>query len=177
MAVLPVLKYGDPILRKKVNTVTEFSNLEPLIEDMFDTLYEEEGIGLAANQVGHNLNLMVFDISHLEEYENLEPMVLINSEITDSTGEIEMEEGCLSIPEIRAAVIRPELINLSFKDENGHEKTGKFSGMISRVIQHEVDHLNGKFFTDYLSPAKRKLIHSRLLEIAKTGRPSTGVIV
>lgn len=177
MAVLPVVKYGDPILRKKTSKVDDFTNLDSLIDDMFDTMYEEEGIGLAANQVGQNLNLMVLDVSHLEGFETVEPMVLINSKIVDTEGEIEIEEGCLSIPEIRASINRPETITLSFNNENGVEKTEKYSGMMSRVIQHEIDHLNGKFFTDYLSPAKRKLIHNRLLEIAKTGKPSTGVIV
>ena len=177
MAVLPVVKYGDPILRKKTSKVVEFDNLDSLIDDMFDTMYEEEGIGLAANQVGKNINLMVLDVSHLEEFETVEPMVLINSKIVDTEGEVEIEEGCLSIPDIRASIIRPETITLSFKDENGVEKNEKYSGMMSRVIQHEIDHLNGKFFTDYLSPAKRKFIHNRLLEIAKTGKPTTGVIV
>ena len=179
MAVLPVVKYGDPILRKKVESVKLDSiyTLTEFIDDMFDTMYEEEGIGLAANQVGVDMNLMVIDVTHLDEYENLEPMVFINTEIIEEEGSIEIEEGCLSIPEIRASIPRAESIVAKFYDEEGNSKTEKFSGMLCRVILHEIDHLNGKFFTDYLSPAKRKLVHSKLIEISKDGYPSTGVIL
>jgi len=179
MAVLPVVKYGDPILRKKVELMdlTQFEKYTELIDDMYDTMYEEEGIGLAANQVGVDLDLMVIDVTHLEEYENLEPMVFINTEILKEEGSIEIEEGCLSIPEIRASITRAETIHVKFYDEHGDCKTERFSGMLCRVILHEIDHLNGKFFTDYLSPAKRKLVHSKLIEISKDGFPSTGVIL
>lgn len=179
MAVLPVVKYGDPILRKKVDIMdlNKFDNYIELIDDMFDTMYEEEGIGLAANQVGVDLDLMVIDVTHLEEYENLEPMVFINTKILEEEGSIEIEEGCLSIPEIRASIERPETIVAKFYDEEGNSKTEKFSGILCRVILHEIDHLNGKFFTDYLSPAKRKLVHSKLIEISKDGFPSSGVIL
>ena len=179
MAVLPIVKYGDPILRKKVNQVylDEIVNLSKVLEDLFDTMYEEEGIGLAANQINVNLNLMVLDLTHLEEYEKLEPMVLINTEILKEYGKIAFEEGCLSIPEIRATIFRAESILIKYYDEFGECKKNKFDGMLCRVILHEIDHLKGKFFTDYLSPAKRKLVHSKLLEISEDGFPSTGIIL
>jgi peptide deformylase len=179
VAVLPVVKYGDSILRKKVNKVdiSHLEKLTDLIDDMFDTMYEEEGIGLAANQVGVNLNLMIIDVSHLDEYKDLEPIVFFNSEISEEYGCIELEEGCLSIPEIRATIPRAETIVVQYTDELGNHNTKHFDGMLCRVILHEMDHLNGKFFTDYLSPAKRKLIHSKLLEIAQDGFPSTGVVL
>ncbi|MAJ45362.1 MAG: peptide deformylase [Candidatus Marinimicrobia bacterium] len=179
MSVLPVVKYGNTILRKKVKFINPdmISDLRNLINNMFDTMYEEEGIGLAANQVGFDMNLMVIDVSHLDEYKNIEPMVFINTEILEEKGYIEIEEGCLSIPEIRASVKRAETVVVKFYDEEGNRKTQKFSGMLCRVILHELDHLNGKFFTDYLSPAKRKLVHNKLIEISKNGYPSTGVIL
>ena len=179
MAVLPIVKYGNPILRKKVNNVAleEIENITEILNDMFDTMYEEEGIGLAANQIDINLNLMVLDVTHLEEYEKLEPMVLINTEILEEHGNIEIEEGCLSIPEIKASIPRAESILISYYDEFGECKKNKFDSMLCRVILHEIDHLNGKFFTDYLSPAKRKLVHSKLLEISEDGFPSTGIIL
>lgn len=179
MAVLPVVKYGDPILRKKVNKVdiNEIGQLTNLLDDMFDTMYEEEGIGLAANQVGVNLNLMIIDVTHLDEYKELEPIVFINTEVLKENGSIELEEGCLSIPEIRATIPRAESIVIRYIDEFGQSNTTQFNGMFCRVILHELDHLNGKFFTDYLSSAKRKLVHSKLLEIAEDGFPSTGVVL
>ena len=179
MSVLPIVKYGNPILRKKVEQVDfrELENLSQLLKDMFDTMHEEEGIGLAANQIGLSLNIMVLDVQHLAEYEKLEPMVLINTEILEQNGEIEMEEGCLSIPEIRAKIPRSESILIKYYNEFGECKKNRFDGMLCRVILHEIDHLHGKFFTDYLSPVKRKLVYSKLLEISKDGFPSTGVIL
>ena len=179
MAILPVVKYGDPILRKKVNkiNINQIPFLDSLISDMFETMYDEEGIGLAANQVGKNMDLMVVDVSHIEEYVNLDPFVFINLEILEEEGNIEIEEGCLSVPEIRAKIKRAESILVKYYNREGIQKIEKFDGMLCRVILHEIDHLNGKFFTDYLSPAKRKLISKRLLEISQNGYPSTGVIL
>ena len=185
MALLSVVKYGDPILRKKVNEVTDFSNLDNLINDMFETMYNERGIGLAANQVGVNLAILVFDISHYELDEDADnedsfdpnPRIFINPKIIDSIGECSMEEGCLSVPEIRANVLRAETITLEYDDLNKNKCSEIFSGLAARVILHEIDHLNGKFFTDYLSTSKRMLIQKRLQEIALNGSPSTGIIL
>ena len=175
--ILKVLKYGDPILRKKVEDVSDFTNLPYLVEQMFITMHEESGIGLAANQIGYSLNLMVLDISNLEGEEDCKPYILINTEIIESNGSSIMEEGCLSVPDIRAEIERPETIIIKFQDleQNFYEES--FTGLLSRVIQHELDHLNGKFFVDYLSPAKKILIKKRLLEISKNGSPSTGIIL
>ena len=185
MALLPVVKYGDSILRKKVNKVTDFSQLNNLIEDMFDTMYYERGIGLAANQVGVNLAILVFDIGD-NEFDDEEidddkltshPRIFINPKIIETRGECSMEEGCLSVPEIRAEVVRAETIVLQYDDLSAESYSETFTGLSARVILHEIDHLNGKFFTDYLSKSKRMLIQKRLQEIALTGTPSTGIIL
>ena len=179
MAILSVVKYGNPILRKKVRNVEIFKNLKTLIDDMFETMYHEQGIGLAANQIGIDKNILVFDISHYDNdlINHSEPMILINTKILESKGTSIMEEGCLSVPDIRAEVTRPETIKIRFQDIEGNFHEKKFSGLASRVLQHEIDHLNGKFFTDYLPQSKRKLIQKRLLEISRTGKPSTGIII
>ena len=174
---LKIIKYGDPILRKKVEDVSDFRNLPYIAEQMFNTMHKESGIGLAANQIGYSLNLLVINTSILEGEENTKPFILINAEIIGLKGSSIMEEGCLSVPDIRAEIERPETIIIKFQDleKNFHEES--FTGLLSRVIQHELDHLNGKFFVDYLSPAKKILIKKRLLEISKNGSPSTGIIL
>ena len=176
-SILPVIKYGDPILRKPVKDISDFTSLPNLAKQMFNTMYEESGIGLAANQVGWSLNLLVFDTSNIDQEEDSKPYILINSKIIKIKGSIVLEEGCLSVPDIRAEIERPETITLRYQDldKNFHENT--FTGIISRVIQHELDHLQGKYFIDYLPPAKKLLIKKRLLEISKNGRPSTGIIL
>tara|TARA_B110000438_G_scaffold279512_1_gene303993 strand:- start:106 stop:666 length:561 start_codon:yes stop_codon:yes gene_type:complete len=185
VTLLPVVKYGDSILRTEVDKVTDFSQLDDLIENMFDTMYNERGIGLAANQVGVSLAILVFDISDYElDEEEINgdqsastPRVFINPKIIETIGECSMEEGCLSVPEIRAEVVRAETITLQYNDLDRNSCSETFSGLSARVILHEIDHLNGKFFTDYLSKSKRLLIQKRLQEIALTGSPSTGIIL
>ena len=174
--ILPVLKYGHPLLRKKVVDVTDFNPLPQLVTQMFLTLKEEGGIGLAANQVGKMINLLIVDIDNIEEQKS-KSFIFINSKIIKTEGSCIMEEGCLSVPDIRAEVKRPESITLEYQDLKQDLHQENFSGLVSRVIQHEIDHLSGKFFVDYLSPSKRILIHKRLLEISKNGRPSTGIIL
>ena len=176
MAVLPVVKFGDPILRKKTEPVTNIQDAVALADDMFDTMYEEAGMGLAANQIGMSLNFMVVDISQVEEQDG-RPLIIINAKILETRGQADMEEGCLSIPDIRATITRPAEIALGYLDEDGKAQEDSFDGLLARVIQHEVDHLNGVFFTDYLTPAKRSLINKRLTEISETGAPSTGIIL
>ncbi len=175
--ILKIVKYGDPILRKKVENVKDFSNLAIFTENMLKIMYEENGIGLAANQVGVSLNILVIDISHTDNDNILKPLILINTKIVHSEGSIKMEEGCLSVPDIRAEIVRPETIKIEFQDLNQNFHTATFSGLQSRVIQHELDHLSGKFFTDYLSPVKKSIISKRLMEISKDGQPSTGIII
>lgn len=173
MTTLPVVKYGDPILRKRVELVTNVQEVLDLVENMFETIYENAGMGLAANQVGMDRNFAVIDISHAEENEH--PRIFINPEILEFSGSFEMEEGCLSIPEIRATITRPERVRVRYQDEQGENHAEWFDGLLGRVIQHEVDHLKGVFYIDHLTPAKHAMIEKRLAEIAETGAPSTAI--
>ena len=165
MSVLEVVHYGDPILRKKCNSVKDFSKLESLLNDMFDTMYEENGIGLAANQVGFNMNLFIIDISSIEEDEKRR--VFINGEIINSEGESWFEEGCLSIPDIRLNVKRPDIIKFKYQDEKGQEHEEDFDGLLARAIQHEVDHLNGVFIVDRVSKSEKMSVAKELKNIEK----------
>ena len=153
MAVRHIVYYGDPILRKKCKDVFPEEDLSDLINDMMDSMYEAEGIGLAANQIGVNKNLFVVDISHIDENEN--PRVFINGKIEHSHGESVYSEGCLSLPEIKFDVVRPEIITFSFQDKDRKKKVEEFDGFLARAIQHEVDHLNGILIIDRVSKAAR----------------------
>ena len=189
MAVLEVIKYGNPILRQKTKDVDDISKdkYETLIDDMFETMYDEKGVGLAANQVNIGLNILVLDITRIIEsleeeniaYEekDIGKKIFFNTKIIATEGTCIMEEGCLSIPEIRASIKRPDIITIQFYGIDCKRYEEKFSGFISRVLQHEIDHLNGKYFTDYLSPSKRTLIQKKLMEISKKGYPSTGIVL
>ena len=165
MSVLEVVHYGDPILRKKCNSVKDFSKLESLLNDMFDTMYEENGIGLAANQVGFDMNLFIIDISGIEEDEKTR--VFINGEIINSEGESWFEEGCLSIPDIRLNVKRPDIIKFKYQAEKGQEFEEDFDGLLARAIQHEVDHLNGVFIVDRVSKSEKMSVAKELKDIEK----------
>ena len=165
MSVLEVVHYGDPILRKKCNSVKDFLKLESLLNDMFDTMYEENGIGLAANQVGFDMNLFIIDISGIEEDEKTR--VFINGEIINSEGESWFEEGCLSIPDIRLNVKRPDIIKFKYQDEKGQEFEEDFDGLLARAIQHEVDHLNGVFIVDRVSKSEKMSVAKELKDIEK----------
>jgi peptide deformylase len=173
MAVMPIVKYGDPLLRKRTQKVTDIQSVQPLLEDMFETMYEEEGMGLAANQVGLDLNFAVIDITQTEEDDY--PRVIVNPEILETSGGYEMEEGCLSIPEIRATISRPEKILVQYQDETGELHKEYVEGLLARVIQHEVDHLNGVYYIDHLTPTKLAILDKRLSEIAEKGVPSSGI--
>ncbi|MEE9165944.1 MAG: peptide deformylase [Candidatus Neomarinimicrobiota bacterium] len=168
MTVLPVVKYGETILRKKMRSVEDISQLSILVDDMFDTMYEEDGIGLAANQVNVNLNLCVIDISHTEESDS--PFVFINGKILEKWGESVMEEGCLSVPGIRVDVSRSEGIRFRYEDLSGADHEEKLEGLLARVIQHEMDHLNGRLILDRVSPVIRKQLKNQLREIATANR-------
>lgn len=168
MAALPIYIYGTEVLKKKAKPVKEISNETiQLIQDMFETLHSSNGIGLAANQVGALEQILVVDLSDMEEYKDTKPMVVINPEVVEEEGEWEMEEGCLSIPEIRDIVPRPEMIKLKFQDANLREQKLEAVGLLSRVLLHEIDHLNGVLFTDHLSAAKRALLKGKLKKISK----------
>ena len=154
MAIMNIVKYGDPILNNKCRSVTDFSNIESIIEDMFDSMYEAEGIGLAANQVGLNMNLFIIDVTHTDEVEATH--IFINSKITSRSREKSFfQEGCLSLPGIALDVERPEKIELEYQtiDEKWHKH--EFEGLLSRAIQHEMDHLNGIFIVDRVSEVEK----------------------
>lgn len=165
MAVMEVVYYGDPILRKKCSPVTDLEKIEELISDMFDTMYEENGLGLAANQVGVDLNLFIIDISSVEDDEKTH--VFINGEIVGSSGESWFEEGCLSIPDVRLNIKRPDTIQFKFQGVSGKEHLEEFDGLMARAIQHEVDHLNGVFIVDRVSQTTKMSVDKSLKDIEK----------
>ena len=151
MAVKKVVKFGHPALRTISDNIKDFSNINQLITDLFDTMYEFDGIGLAANQIAITKRIFVVDISHTDECDS--PLVFINGEIEKGDGCAVDSEGCLSLPDIRINVERFNTIEYTYLDENLDQHTKKFSGLLSTVIQHENDHLNGKIITDYATPA------------------------
>lgn len=148
---------GDPILRVKGATIEHFNGeLHSLVDEMIDVMHREDGIGLAAPQVGLSKQLLVLDISSIEKEEK--PRVFINPDIISYSGESVVEEGCLSIPGVREEVARPETIKLSYMNENGDSFEEEYDGWLARVLQHEIDHLNGILFVDHISPLKRQLL-------------------
>lgn len=168
MATLPIYLYGNDVLKKKAKFITDVTNDDiKLIQDMFETMHESNGIGLAANQVGELKQILVLDISDMEAGKGTEPLAMINPEIVEEEGEWEMEEGCLSIPDVREKVKRPEKITVIYNDVDMNEIEMEADGMMARVIQHEMDHLNGILFIDHLSSTKRTLLRARLKKISK----------
>jgi peptide deformylase len=169
MKVLPIYVYDHAILKQKAQKVDNIDDsIVQFIEQMKLTMHEAEGIGLAANQVGSPLAITVIDITPVEGYEHTKPLVLINPEITYySEEETDYEEGCLSLPNLRELVMRPEAIQVSFYNEKIEPQTMQADGLLARVMQHEIDHLNGIYFTDRLSQLKRTLLQSKLRRISK----------
>ncbi|MBF89056.1 MAG: peptide deformylase [Candidatus Marinimicrobia bacterium] len=163
MPVLPIVKYGDPILRKVLDPVKNFQSISNILTDMFDTMYELEGIGLAANQIGLNLNLMIIDISHTDD--TYPPSAFANGTILDGSGKESMDEGCLSIPGIQVNVSRSETVIFSYQDTEGNSHEGEFSGLMARVIQHEMDHLNGRLIIDHATIVERNRLKKQLKEL------------
>ncbi len=165
MAVRPIVIYGNPVLRMKSNTIETIDNgILDLVEDMIETMYEADGIGLAAPQVGESVAVCIVNHGMIED--GAEPRVFVNPVIYEDEGATRMEEGCLSIPDIREEVERPEKIRVRYKDLEGVEHDEECDGMLARVLQHEIDHLNGVLFIDRISPMKRKLLSKRLRQIA-----------
>src|SRR5690554_99873 len=169
MSILPIVTYNDPILRQKAAPITEFDDaLSTLIDDMFDTMYNSEGVGLAAPQIGESIRLFVMDGSVMQEddEEEFPAMAFINPVIIERKGKrVPLDDGCLSIPNVRDNVFRPETIVVRFRDENFEEQEVEVGGWISRIIQHETDHLDGVLFIDYLSSFRKVLIKKDLEEI------------
>jgi peptide deformylase len=168
--IYPVTVFGDPILRKTAAPVTEdFKDLTGFIQNMFETMYSSDGVGLAAPQVGQSIRIFVLDTTSEEEDEPVGiKRAFINPEIIEKYGDAwVMNEGCLSVPEIREDVLRPESVKIRYQNENFmvHEET--HSGFTARVIQHEYDHLEGIMFVDYLNPLKKRILKSKLIAISK----------
>lgn len=170
---LPIVGYGDPILRKEAQPITaDYPGLKQLIDDMFETMYSADGVGLAAPQIDRSIQLVVIGFRPYDEKtdsygEEEERHVLINPEIIEEVGEKQyFNEGCLSIPDIHEDVLRPESIVLHWFDENFVEHNEKIDGMFARVAQHEIDHLHGKVFTDRLSPLRKTMLKRKLNDVA-----------
>lgn len=168
MSVLPVYLYNHPVLKQKTESVREITDeLRTLITDMFETMNAADGIGLAGNQVGKSLALTVIDISETDEKHAPPPFVMINPTIMFySEEENEMEEGCLSLPNFRETVIRPELVQVKYFDADAKEQIIEAGGLLARVMQHEIDHLNGIYFFERLSSLRRTLSQKKLRRIS-----------
>ncbi len=183
--IFPIVAYGDPVLVKKAQTVADdYPKLKELVANMFETMYNAEGVGLAAPQIGLSLRIFVIDSTLFDEKEkkngkssepddeNQEPTGLkrafINPEKIDETGKVwKYEEGCLSIPKITENVSRPDTLHLRYYDEDFNEYVETFTGLTARVIQHEYDHIEGILFLDHLKPLRRQLLKGRLNKISK----------
>ncbi len=168
--IFPVTVFGDPVLRKKAEPISkDFPDLPGFIQNMFETMYNSDGVGLAAPQVGQPIRIFVLDSTHEDEDEPAGiKKAFINPVILEKSGdEWVMNEGCLSLPEIREDVVRPETVKIKYFDENFNEFTEEYSGFTSRVIQHEYDHLEGVMFVDYLNPLKKRILKSKLTAISK----------
>lgn len=171
--ILPIVAYGNPVLRKQAQPVDkDYPNLKELIANMYESMYAADGVGLAAPQINLSLQLVTIGFRPYDEKTDTygpeeERHTLINPEILASKGEMKyFNEGCLSIPDIHEDVQRPSIITLHYFDEDWQEHTEEINGMFARVAQHEIDHLHGKVFTDHLSPLRKSLIHRRMNEIA-----------
>lgn len=164
MSALNVLIYPDERLRTVCQPVAEINNeIRKIVDDMFETMYKEEGIGLAAPQVNIQQRIITIDL----DSENSNQIVLINPEILESSGETGIEEGCLSIPGFRGLVPRKEKVTVKALNRDGNEFTLEADGLLAICIQHEIDHLNGVLFVDYLSPLKRNRIKEKLIKLQK----------
>jgi peptide deformylase len=178
--ILPIVAYGAQILRKVSASIdASYPALPKLLEDMWETMYSSNGVGLAAPQINKDIRLFVIDSAQI--FENLEPheigkypdapgvkQVFINAKVVDLAGEVwSYNEGCLSIPNIREDVSRHETVTLEYQDENFNTHTKTFNGITARVILHEYDHIEGKLFIDYLKPLRKKLLQGKLNDISK----------
>lgn len=168
----PIIAYGDSVLRKKAADISrDYPDLEVLISNMFETMYGAHGVGLAAPQIGLSVRLFVIDATSFAEDEPALKdfkKIFINAEIIEESGEKwAFNEGCLSIPEIREDISRQDTVTISYYDENWNLHKETFNGLAARVIQHEYDHIEGKLFTDKLSPLRKALLKNRLDSISK----------
>jgi peptide deformylase len=170
--ILPVYIYGQPVLRKVTKDInTDYPNLKELVDNMFETMYKADGVGLAAPQIGLEDRILVIDLTPLAddhpEFKGLKK-VMINPHIIEVEGEeVLMEEGCLSLPGIHERVLRKSRIRIQYSDENFNSYDEVFEGYLARVIQHEYDHLEGILFIDHLSGIRKQLIKSKLNNLIK----------
>ena len=165
MAVLPIYIYGSPILHKKLLPIDDLpQDFDRILSDMWETMYDDEGIGLSANQVGLDLRFFVADFSLREE--NIGREVIINPVIIKTEGEVIGEEGCLSLPNIREQIPRAEKIILRYENRERKVIEREFNDLVARVIQHETDHLDGLTMIDRISPLKRSFLRSKLKRLA-----------
>lgn len=168
--VLPIITFPHPLLYKKSEEVEELSGeVRHLIEDMLETMYQAPGIGLAAPQIGENIRVIVFDLSSPDSGVR-RPYHLINPVITAFEGDEEGEEGCLSVPGVRDKVKRRARVEVKGVEIDGKERRWEATGLLARMFQHEIDHLDGVLFIDRLGPIKRRLVKNRLLR----GEPEGG---
>ena len=168
VSTLPIYLYGQSVLRKKARVVkTHDEELVRFAGDMAETMRKANGIGLAANQVGDLRRVIVVDIGAIEESEGERVLAMINPDVLSGTGEWGMEEGCLSIPDLREEVTRNETIRVRYRNVAFREEEIEASGLLARVILHEVDHLDGVLFIDHLSAVKRKILRGRLNKISR----------
>jgi len=178
--ILPIVAYGAPVLRTVAKDISsDYPGLAKFIEDMWETMYASNGVGLAAPQVNKDIRLFIIDsaqvFANLEDEERTEypdepgvKQLFINARIIALEGnEWGYNEGCLSIPKIREDIQRPARVTIEYLDENFQPYTRTFSGITGRIIQHEYDHIEGKLFIDYLKPLKRKLLKGKLDDISK----------
>ncbi|HTH54879.1 MAG TPA: peptide deformylase [Cyclobacteriaceae bacterium] len=168
--IYPIVMYGDPVLRKKAKDIEKGTDILELVNDMYETMHAAHGIGLAAPQIGKSVRLFVVDGTTLEDEPKLADFkkAFVNPVILDEEGEPwAFEEGCLSIPNIREEVERPEKLRIKYFDENWNAFEEEFDGMKARIIQHEYDHIEGKLFIDYLTPLKKRMLKGKLNDISK----------
>ena len=176
--ILPIIAYGHPVLKRKAEVINkDYPKLKELIENMFETMYNASGVGIAAPQIGLSIRLFIVDTNPFAEDDSLSyndrnqlksfKKIFINPVIIDEKGdEWSFEEGCLSIPNIREGVLRQKQITIQYHDENFNKHTDSFDGLLARVIQHEYDHIEGVLFTDKLSSFKKQLLKKKLLKIS-----------
>ncbi|MDD5088412.1 MAG: peptide deformylase [bacterium] len=164
---MTIITYGHPTLRVKCERVTEFNDeLREFADRMFTTMFASDGVGLAASQVDRPIQLLVIGVPQ-QDSDELFRLCVINPEILETRGAWDYEEGCLSVPDLREMVTRPEWIRLRYQDISGAEHMIEADGLIARVLQHEMDHLNGILFIDRLSPIRRALLNGKLKQMAK----------
>ena len=173
--ILPIIAYGHPVLRKVAEEIPEdFPDLDKLLADMYETMYNAKGVGLAAPQIGKSIRIFIVDGTPmegtLEDGESMEgwKKAFINPTIIEETGEEwGFDEGCLSIPDVIEEVYREDTVRIKYRDENFVEQEETYTGLKARIIQHEYDHLEGKLFTDYVRGIRKQLIKSKLGKISK----------